>query len=218
MNTPDIGTTVPVDFANAFDDWIGGAAIAMRSVEIYGKPGLFAEWEHLARLVDRAERLAEADESLAETGELADLRERQQALYDEWMASKSTWYVRALTQEQAKAVDDQIASYDDPKEPADNADEATREAYEAAVKEVEAKRDEANDERALRMIVAALDHVEFANGSRLDAITIEQLRVMRGKLGERQILTLMSAATAASYQEPEIPAPFSRRTSQTDQT
>src|SRR5690554_2188570 len=51
--------SVPADFADVFDEWIGGATIAKRSVPIYGKPGLYAEFQDLERRLELLESLGE---------------------------------------------------------------------------------------------------------------------------------------------------------------
>ena len=95
--------SVPADFEDEFDAWIGGATISKRSVAIYAKPGLFAEYQELAR---EREVLEEAEQGEGSLGDdrLSVIDARMSDLYDEWLASKSTWIVRALLDEDYKAV------------------------------------------------------------------------------------------------------------------
>ena len=80
---------VPVDFASAFDDWIAGASVSARSVTVYAKQGIRAEYDKLEAELAIAQRVADEDKSLGDQG-VASIHERMEALYNEMLASKST--------------------------------------------------------------------------------------------------------------------------------
>lgn len=233
---------VPTDFTpDAFAEWIGGATIAKRSVTIYGKPGLYAEYETLTRDLE----IAQADEGDGEMAgsESARIRARLEEIYAEWMASKSTWTVRALTSEELSALGDadEDRGYDElvapeppvpptaPEPPAKNAGETARRAHTVATQRHQAAMDQhTKDRRAhsaakgayeaemnLRGVAEAFDSIEFPDGRTVETITVEQLRTMRATLGDIQIHRLVVAAANAAVEEPVIPAPFSPRSSET---
>lgn len=232
--------SVPADFADAFDEWIGGATIAKRSVPIYGKPGLYAEFQDLERRQALLESLGEDGGEFAGS-ESSKIEQRMRELYDEWQASKSTWTVRAVDSDELDELKVQEPALVEPTPPEKpdapaplpakhDAAEAKRftldtqkhraamDQYEAAVADYEPKAKAYSLELAYRTIAACVVKVEFADGRTIDHVTVEQVRRLRESLGERQILSLTTAAQLAALQEPEIPAPFSPRTSQDETT
>lgn len=217
MSENTTSEALPTDFENAFDDWIGGATISKRSVLIYGKPGLFADFEQLEREHNVASEIEKHEKSLGGT-ELAAIEVKMQTLYDEWQASKSTWVVRALDADQFEELRAQFDAPDEPVEPAKGADDAAKAAYAKAVKAYERETIRIANELNLAIIAKAVTRIEFANGKSADSISVEQLRTMGKRLGERQLLSLINASQLAMYQEPEIPAFFSRDSSEEDLT
>lgn len=240
---PTASEPIPADFeGDAFDDWIGGATVSKRSVPIYAKPGLYAEWEQIERDIE----IAEAEEAGgAELGgsESSKLKKRREEIYYEWMDSKSDWIVRALDEDDLKEITDELeaegvvepAALKEPVEPkallAKHSDQqgkahtlATNE-YETAKAEYDAKLPDHQkavtayaDELNLRIISVAVDRINFAAGRTQDSITVAQLRGLKKRLGERQLLKLIEASQLAMFQEPEIHAPFSRDSSEDDPT
>jgi hypothetical protein len=241
MNDVDLTASepIPTDFeGDAFDDWIGGATVAKRSVAIYGKPGLYAEYQELERERERIEAENKAGGEMAGSG-LARVDGRMAEIYDEWMESKSTWIVRALDEDQTKAIEAELG--DGPLKPDELVKpaplpakrteqqakshtlrmqeyEAAKPAYDEAVKEYEAANDEYVTKLNLHIIAAAVERIDFANGRVQDSITVERLLSLKKKLGERQLLKLINASQLALLAEPEIHAPFSQDSSETDQT
>lgn len=233
---------VPTDFEDEFDSWLGGATISKRSVPIYAKPGLFAEYEDLQRERDRLEAENEGEPSMGDS-RLSEIDERVGEIHEEWVASKSVWVVRALGDEDYSAVKDsmkadglaEVKLLEEPEEPDELPEKHSLADERALAKAAEkfqaakARYDEdkpANDkartefanELNIRIVSRAVVEIRFASGNVTTGITVERLRTLREKLGQRQILSLMNAASIATYQEPEIPANFSRRTSEDDQT
>lgn len=234
---------IPADFeGDAFDEWIDGATVSKRSVAIYGKPGLFAEYEQLERDLEVAQAAAKGGEEMGGS-ESKRIERRLGEIYAEWMDSKSNWVVRALSEDDFDAIKEQMAEEGivepdplpepvPPKDlPAKRTDqqgkthtlktaeyETAKAEYDATLpdhtKAVTAYADELN----FRIIATSVDRIDFASGRVQDSITVEQLRKLKKRLGERQLLSLISASQLAMYQEPEIPAPFSRTSSEDDQT
>lgn len=208
---------VPVDFPDVFDDWIGGASIATRSVAIHAKPGLYADYQKLERELKIAEDMTKGETSIGDTG-VDDVLEKMKALYDEWMASKSTWIVQAISEDQVKAIRETVPFPEPPPPVADDADKAVKSAHDKAIEVHNADFTKANNEANLLILVDAVTRIEFADGRTVDGVTADQLRKMRSTLGSRQMLSLVQAATLAALEEPEIPSPFSQRSSKTDRT
>lgn len=234
---------IPADFeGDAFDEWIDGATVSKRSVAIYGKPGLFAEYEQLERDLDVAEAAESGGEELGGSASKR-IRRRLAEIYAEWMDSKSNWVVRALSEEDFEDIKETLKNEgveepDDLPEPTRPKDlparpsEQQSKSHTLRMAEYEAAKTEYNeaypehakavaayaDELNLRIIATAVDRVEFASGRVQESITVAQLRSLKSKLGERQLLSLINASQLAMYQEPEIPAPFLRTSSEDDQT
>lgn len=108
--------TVEFD-ANFFDEWIDGASPARRSVTIYGKPGLYAEATQLRKDIEVARAVAK-DGEMAGSG-LAALQAREEEIYAEWMASKTTWVVERLDEDGADRIRASLEAdgFVDPSEP-----------------------------------------------------------------------------------------------------
>jgi hypothetical protein len=77
---------------------------------------------------------------------------------------------------------------------------------------------EAANTRANQIFVArSLVKIENSLGEVVrESITPEQVKVMREKLGDQQILRLVAAAMVAATQEVSIPVPFSQSSSKSD--
>lgn len=241
INPDTFGEPVPTDFADVFDDWIAGASIAKRSVVIYGKPGLFAEYEQIERELEVARESEKHGAELAGS-DVARLEQQLEELYAEWVASKSTWVVRGVTPEtleRAKAQEPAIEEPTAPEAPElpKNATDQQKRAHTVAmqrhaeaVAEYEAATDVYNDEINLRCIAWSTLSIEFSDGRKVEAqidddgeviapvVGVDRLRNMKRRLGEAQLLKILSAAQMATVVEPEIPAPFSRSTSESDPT
>lgn len=242
--TVDASDTLPADFN--LDDWINGGSVTRRSIDIYSRPDLYAEYEELERRLQNALARAQVDEaSLADTEdeELVALRNAIQENYDAWIASKSTWRVRALdVEDEIEPLQAQVPTYDDlpefpekaplaPRDRAGNATKAFEERYTAwekrrdeftagqadEAKALMEKRIKASDQYDLDCIALAVESIEFANGVVATGVTVEQLRKMRKGIGPQQVKRLLLAALQATTKEPTIPVPFSQTASKGDQ-
>lgn len=239
--TLDAGEAVPVDFD--LDAWLDGGSVSQRSVPIYSRPDLiadFEEWERRYALAEERAKGQSEETSLGDTDELDALKGEGEEIHAKWLASKAEWRVRALDDEdEIRPITGRKPIYDDlpefpepePKQPRDfghgkpseayvaahTAWRARRDAYLAEQKPaqdgLDKKRSEAEDEANLEMIAAAVVSIEFANGRTACGVTVDQLRKMRKVIGTRQVTRLLHAATLATMAEPTMPVPSSRTTS-----
>lgn len=207
MSDVNVGESVPVgdDF---LDRWLETGTVAQRSVVVYGRPDLFAEYEDLERQLRVAEQAAKGDQSLGETG-VDTIIEEMERVYGEWMESKTTWFIRALTE------DEQAEARKAGKFPKDLPDDAT----EAQKAKHEKQTAEAASRVNCAAISKALVKIENHKGEVVaTSITPEQVDRFRQRLGERQMVNLIAASMVASSEDAEIPVPFSRRSSETDRS
>lgn len=211
------GTPVSVGEDDWFDQWLETGTVAQRSVPIYGRPDLFARYEDLQRQLDVALQVEKAGErSLSEDGS-SSIIERMEALYEQWQASKSVWFIRALRSDEIDAIRDECGFPDEPEEPGKDASEEAKAEHAAAQKAYETQARAADSKANTLMVSRALVKIENSAGETVrEHITPEQVERMREKLGETQILRLVGAAMVAATQETSIPVPFSLRSSKSD--
>lgn len=202
LDNHDVGT--PVDVAESwFSQWLESGTVAQRSVEIYGRPDLFARFESLDRKLAVEREVADSEESMS-SSTVDDIEEEMRKLYEQWQASKTTWYIRALSEDEIESTKDECGFPDDL--PDDASDEAKK-AHEKAT-------EEAQDQANYKLIAKALVKVEGPDGDVVKTeITADQVKVMKDKFGTVQILRLAAAAMAATTQEVSIPVPLSRKNS-----
>lgn len=241
--TEHASEAVPVDFD--LEAWLDGGTVTQRSVAIYARPDLMAEyedWERRYKVAKARDEQAPDDGALGEKSELAVLTAEGERIYEEWMASKATWYVRALSPEEIDEINERAPKFDDlPEFPdpepvtprgatspaATEAGRIVREDYERrkaaflaeqepARAELRKKRIAARDEANTEMVAAAVVKIEAANGGVVHGVTVAQLRKLRERMGQRQLQSLIDAATIATMSEPEIQPDFSRSTSKRD--
>ena len=199
----NVGEPVPAG-DDWFDAWLNTGTVAQRSVEIYGRPDLFAEFEALERQLSVAKEIEESgDKVLGDTG-VDTIEKKMEDLYAEWQKSKTTWFIRALTSSEVEKIKDDCGF---PDELPDDADKDARKEHDKAV---EAANTKANHE----MVARALVKVQNPSGGTVkDSITPAEVAVLQKKLGDTQILRLVAAAMVAMTQEVSIPVPLSRKNS-----
>jgi len=222
MNTPDRtpGTApevVPVDFADVMDDWLNGASISQVSVPIYGKQHLVGRYQALIRERELVAETLKIDGALG-SPELDKIDDEIEVLYAEWTASKSTWYLRGLGDEERNALQAETPPIPDPEPLPKGANPGQVEWHESVVADVAKQREAAREDENLRMIAKALVKIEFADGRIVESVTVDHLRRLHKQLGDVQLSKLAQGVAAATTGDPELPAPFLLRTSQTDQT
>lgn len=191
-NIPDLTSMasepVESDFDDVFDEWLNGATIAQRSVQIYGDPALYAEYEKLKRELKIETDIASEEPSVGES--TISIKEQQLAdLAERWDASKSTWTVRGLTsEEQAKATEtmgEPPAEPDEPEKPIlrRNANEQDRKNHTLALKAYTTEKAAYDEQLAiyapkikafqrelnLHLVSAAVIKIEWPNGRTVSA-------------------------------------------------
>lgn len=218
----------PVDFDSEIDSWIAGGTVTKRSVEIYLDKAVHAEIDEILREHEVLEReLAQVggDESLSDP-RLADLNSRLEQLRERREASKTTWIVRALTEDDfadLRSKMDLAPEFPDlpdvPEALPEDASEEAKVEHERALAAVRSaqpaleqyERDAAEWTAKFNMlsVARAVDEVRHANGKVARGVTTQTLEGLRAKFGSKPLTRLMEAAAAASVEEPEIPGPFS---------
>jgi hypothetical protein len=205
-------TPIVADFDTEFDAWLDGADLPQRSVVIYSKPHLFAEVQDVLRRQENLEKAIGKDASQGDN-ELEELAAEHQRLYDEVMASKSTWYVHALSDDQKTLVREGIPTFERLPEDAPDADKAKQ------LRQIEAAQVEAN----LRTVAVATIKIELhdktlelpkiENAKDLERVA-NKLRGMVKKIGEDAVLKLMLAISEAAQNAEELDVPKSRKRSE----
>lgn len=203
----DTGQPVDVDENSWFDSWLETGTVAQRSVEIYGRPDLFAQFEDLERKLAIAKEVEKAGEkTVGDTG-VDTIIEQLESLYAKWQASKTTWFIRALTSAEIEEIREDCHF---PEEPDKDATEDQVNAYRKA-------NNKADTDANQRMVSRALVKVENPDGKVVkEAISPAEVAAMRSKLGDNQVLRLVAAAMVAMTQEVSIPVPLSRKNSKSD--
>lgn len=223
----------PVDFN--VDDWIAGGKISERSVDVYSKPGLRARYDDLARQYDTAlaARDAAPGTDMGDTT-IPDLVEQLDAVRQEFLDSKVTWYVRALDSDDTDAIRDAVDASghakpgDAPAGPEPLPDDATDEdraahaekvkAHEKALRAHQRAVEEFKLERDAQLIARATTRLVHPGGRVATSVTVEQVKALHKVLGRPQVMPLLGAIGQATAEEPEVPIPFWLEPSPDDQT
>ena len=204
----NVGDAVPAG-EGWFDQWLNTGTVAQRSVEIYGRPDLFAEFESLERQLSVAKEIEESgDKVLGDTG-VETIEKKMEDLYAEWQKSKTTWFIRALTSAEIEQIKDDCGFPDDLPDDADK----------AAEREHEKANEKANTKANHEMVARALVKVQNPAGETVkESITPAEVEQLHARLGDTQILRLVAAAMVAMTQEVSIPVPLSRKNSKADRS
>lgn len=224
--------------AETFDlmAWIQSGTVATRQVTIYNNPALAAEYETLEAEMVAAEKTVEdaaGDAPMSAHDPREDIRARMEDLYARWEASKSTWTVRALSDDDIEATyDAQLGGVPSPKQPVPPLPQAGKKALEDHGEKVTkwAKAvHEADRERTLHLIAKAVTSVETARGS-VDGVSVDEVRSLRDRphgpqwvglipsgRGQRITGKLAMAVMAATEADVEVPRPTSPERSTTTQ-
>lgn len=205
-----VSEPVEVDFDAGFGDWLSGAGVAQVSVAVHAKPYLLAQFQDLERRAKLEQGIAAQEPSQADEAEMSpELKAEYEALYAEWMASKSTWYLRALADKDRALINALTPHFDSlPDDATDEQLKARREAVEVAQTDLN-----------LRTIAIATVRVVFGDNKVVNMPPIttvdelkaaaEKLRPMIVKVGEKAGLDLMQGVAEANSGEADIPAPKS---------
>lgn len=195
--------------------WIETGTIARRTVVIHNDPAAadrFLELEkRLAELgVDEGDEIA--DTPLASTGvdaELEEIRREHAELYKRWEASRATWTVRAVSEEEVEAIVAASAAPKMPVPPLEKAGRAAQEAYYEKVAEYTEAKKKWDDAVDLAVIARAVESVETAQGT-AKGVTVEQLRSLKSRPhGSHWLKQLRDAVNAATEGDVDVPRPTS---------
>lgn len=200
---------IPEDDFN-LDEWLSTGTLARRAVPIYNDPSLAAEFDVLAQRLSELEAMTKGEESsVGESAEITEVYEQMVAVHERWEASKATWTVRALTEDEVKAITDEHPDPEVPevlrakRQPGTVWDDVQRAEGQAFI----AAREEAITERNLAMIALAVVEVATSRGS-TSTVTVEQVRRLQGRPhGKQQVTRLIEAVTSATTGDIEIPRP-----------
>lgn len=223
-------------------EWLAGATVAEAAVEIYRDAALLGRIEEWRARYDRAGAAGGDELGVGDDDPRSALEAEGRALLDELEASKSVWYVRALSSDDEAAINEAHPLPEPPatfaekppfmqNRPTETQAKAFLKAYEAwqARRDQFAKEHEAEAEayvkeataaiiaRGAEKIVRALARIEVAGDAIAESITIEQAQALPVTIGEVQVGKILAAIDRATTAEPELPASFSRRGSGTTQ-
>lgn len=207
--TPDVELTEDI-----FDAWLESGTIRRVTVDLYNDPTIESA------LVELEERRAEieargAERTLGEKSPLAQLEKDEEALLKRLLASKVTFTVKALLPDE---FDKAMETHPEPEAPQMLPKAAPAKAREkwARDRDIFVKAaSEAERERRLMLIAAAVDKVETVRGT-APGITVDQLRKMldggaeRGEwaaYGMYRLDVLWSAVQEARRGDVKVPAP-----------
>lgn len=221
-------------------DWLSGATVAEMSVDVYQRPDLLGKINEWERRLERATAAGDAERSAGEPDPIAALEAEGEALLAELEASKSVWYMRALSSDDEDAINE---AHPLPEPPARFAEKPpvltarpTEVQSQAFLKAHEAyeQRKTLHDEerrpdaekyvkqltvtlkaRGVEKIVRSLARIEAGGSVIATAITAEQAATLPAKIGEQQTGKILEAIADATQIEPELPASFSRASSET---
>ncbi|GAA2237733.1 hypothetical protein GCM10010401_07420 [Rarobacter faecitabidus] len=225
-----------------FDAWIDGATVTQVSVEILQRPDLLARYEDWERRYKVAEQAAGIYERSAdEPDPLKALSSEGEALIEQMRASKATFYVRALDSRDVEAIND---AHPLPEKPAlfdkdmplvgKNPTEAQAKAYVLGVKAWEQARDKFNaehkeeheawakkvakavEDRGAETLARAIASIEVGGRKVADGLDVDRVRKLGEQIGTVQLKRLVDAVDEATEAEPEVPAGFLSRTSESD--
>lgn len=202
--------------ADDFDlmDWFATGTIARRKVVIHNDPALVEQYQELEAQLAAAEKTYGADgaaeRSLDEADPRPRLLEQMTALYERWEASKATWTVRALSQDDVEATFDAVPVPKAPLPPLEKAGVKAQERFVEKVNEHAAAKAAAEGERQLHLIAASVESIETAAGA-ASGVTVDQLRSLRSRPhGAQWVRKLWQAVNAATEGDVDIPRPSSR--------
>ena len=223
--------------------WIASGTVATRTVDIFNRPDMIAEYEALEAEYTAAEKAAVQagnDAPMSAVDPRPGVEARMEEWWERWDASKATWTVRALSHDEIEATfeakDGGIASPPQPVAPLPQAGKKAQEDYSEKVTKWARAVHEADRERTLHLISAAITAVESTRG-RLERdpghppiVTVEALRQLRDRphgdtwvgmipsgKGQRVTGKLATAVMAATEGDVAVPRPTSPGRSTTTQ-
>lgn len=207
---------------DAFDllDYINSGTVAKRQVVLYSDDdagrelgaalealkalGVDPDDPYGERVNDRTPKDGPLDEDAdADVDELVAAAE---AARDRLEASKSTWTVRAISQDEIREAMKSVQKPKAPTPPKEGAPERLREQYLVRLQEYREGLDQAQADEQLAMTAVAVVGVETQRGS-TDSASVDQLRALRTRAGGILWLNkLWAAVEDAQKSDPAVPA------------
>jgi len=233
LGLPDAQETSEGITPENFDlmSWIASGTVATRTVAIHNNPALAADAEAL-----EAEYVA-AEKAVADMGDdrpvswkdpRPAIEKRMAELHDRWEASKATWTVRALSHDEIEGAFDAVPSPKQPVAPLPQAGKKAAEDHAEKMTEWARKVHEADRERTLHLIVAAVVKVETVQGcierepGDPPILTVDAIRALRDRphgdqwvghipstKGQRITGKLAGAVMGATEGDVSVPRPTS---------
>lgn len=229
----------PVDFDDVLDAWIEGASLTRSSVPVYGNGAVVERMHEITRLLTESgvDISESGDVSLGESGDDADLIAEYTELFEARESSKAVWVIEDVS----SVVDEIRDAAGDVPEPPEELDEPTlrpsaseqqkrahnvatqaylkaKPAHDELVREYEKASVEWAENFGLRLIERAVVEIRMADGRKAPGISIDALRKLRARIGDRQLNAVQERIRTLMTKEPVVQAPFSPSTSEPDQT
>lgn len=130
---------------------------------------------------------------------------RAEAAQERLEASKSTWTVRAISEDEIRAAMKSVEKPKAPTPPKDGAPEALREKYMARLQAYREGLEQAKADEELAMTAVAVTGVETPRGS-TDTASVETLRALRSRPGGKTWTDkLWAAVNDAQTADPAVP-------------
>lgn len=216
-----------------FDAWLDDVSPATVSVDILQHPALLAEFEEWQRRYTRAKANDPGEYSAGERNPVKALEAEGEALLTRIEQSRSTWFVRGLSDDDRKAI---VEAFPDPQAIAGFDEQPPRFAFGATPTEAQAKAYSqgydaykarqarwVNDnrdalevygeqvrtvatQRTIESIRRAVARVEQGGRTIAEALTYDQVEKLVARIGEAQAVVLTEAINRAANEVPEVPA------------
>lgn len=229
-----------MDIEFDFNQWLTEARIATRSVDVLQRPDLIGEYQEWQRQYDRVKAAAPSisERSMGELDPVQALEVEGRKLLEQIQASRATFYIAAVSDEDEKAIE---AAFPLPEAPvtfdlelptmADHATEKQADAFLAAweawkvaqarfvdqhagvLQEFQDAWNAENENRNIERICRAVTAVRVGGELHKIRLTPDQVRDMEAHLGKPQIGKILQAIAQAGEDDPEkaVPAAFLSR-------
>lgn len=174
----------PADFN--VEAWLQDAALPEESCTVYKRPDVIAELSDLKRRIELEDRAAAADDRTAGDAALTPLEQEYVALLETFSQSALTIYVRALTEDELRALRTEVT-------------ERTK----------ALPSDRQNEEFGLALLAGAIVAVKPAGGDRAAVkFTPARVKALTDALGQAQVSQVLQARLQAQNALPTVDADF----------
>lgn len=225
------------------DSWIDGATVAQVSLDVIQKPHLLGKFEDWERRFAAAERIdSVAERSIGDPDPLAALEAEGEALRAQMRASMATIFLRALDGDDVAAIEkahplpEKPAMFDEPMpELVKNPTDAQAKAFAKASEFWELARDKFNaahkdeheawataarqvlENRGIEQLATSFAGMSIGGKIIAEGMSFDQAAKFIKKIGPVQLKRIIAEIGRVTEMEPEVPAGFLSRTSESDQ-